>query len=794
MEMVYRIRTMLTSLCLCLVAASQVSGARAVIRPVGYSPQQARDLGLEIHRATPLRVIGVGQPVYLESIHEGTYSWSLTVPEGSSTTLSSTNTREVYLVPDQTGPYSVSLDFIDSKGSSSTDTDTITAAVYVGVGTVSGDSATEFQCAYCHEEKAASWELTGHASLMQRGLDGTASLYYEESCIACHSTGYDTLAVNDGFDDRAAQEGWVFPDSLYEGVFDTLVAGYPRTAQMAHIQCESCHGPGSEHQGSSGPIGLSYSTGVCAYCHDEQEAEGCGCSTYETYFYTEQWRNSRHGNKYSTEEDFNVEGGSCVPCHTAEGFFEVNVREDHQATAPYNNLHGITCAVCHDPHDASGEHQLRTAGDYLSASLSGTSGYKTEGTSATACDICHHLRPDTDVPGTLPHLSHQTDVMKNRAGYRYPGEFYPGGNIHDLVIKGRCTGCHMAPTYGDRLKYIGSHTFATFAAANPDSGGPAEDLYLTEACIGCHGSIGDDFDFKNIQTRVTRLLDQIEAKLVLYAEDAPAGMQGKPRYSREDMEAGIITEAQMNAAYNWYIFTNDGSKGVHNPFLTRGILEDALSDLGGPELVCDQNADGSINILDVISLLLFQRDNKGDLDGDFNFDGTADISDAVSMLVAQFSGTCSDASIQLASAGTSQNVKFEGLSSEDIEYLERMISTMELTAEERAAFGEALYGSTGQASLPKAFALKQNSPNPFNPSTTIAYAVQEGSPVQVRLEVFDIRGRSVRVLVDDLKQAGTYNVFWDGTDETGKKIASGVYFYRMRAGEFLQIRKMVLLK
>jgi hypothetical protein len=97
--------------------------------------------------------------------------------------------------------------------------------------------------------------------------------------------------------------------------------------------------------------------------------------------------------------------------------------------------------------------------------------------------------------------------------------------------------------------------------------------------------------------------------------------------------------------------------------------------------------------------------------------------------------------------------------------------------------------------LPKAFALAQNYPNPFNPSTTISYSIPETSnQVGVKLSVFNIRGQLVRTLVDQTQGAGTYNVNWDGTDDRGRQIGSGVYFYRIQAGDFVSTRKMVVLK
>jgi len=99
-----------------------------------------------------------------------------------------------------------------------------------------------------------------------------------------------------------------------------------------------------------------------------------------------------------------------------------------------------------------------------------------------------------------------------------------------------------------------------------------------------------------------------------------------------------------------------------------------------------------------------------------------------------------------------------------------------------------------KATLPKAFALSQNFPNPFNPSTTVAYDIPEGKEVQVRLNIYNVRGQLVRTLVDEVKSEGSYQIQWDGNSNNGQKVSSGVYFYRLVAGEFNQTRKMVILK
>jgi PKD repeat protein len=94
--------------------------------------------------------------------------------------------------------------------------------------------------------------------------------------------------------------------------------------------------------------------------------------------------------------------------------------------------------------------------------------------------------------------------------------------------------------------------------------------------------------------------------------------------------------------------------------------------------------------------------------------------------------------------------------------------------------------------VPDQFALVQNFPNPFNPETTIAYDLSERAPV--RLEIYDILGQRVRVLMDEVQVAGRYQVRWDGRNAMGQGVGSGVYFYRLQAGRFNQVRRMLLLK
>ena len=101
-------------------------------------------------------------------------------------------------------------------------------------------------------------------------------------------------------------------------------------------------------------------------------------------------------------------------------------------------------------------------------------------------------------------------------------------------------------------------------------------------------------------------------------------------------------------------------------------------------------------------------------------------------------------------------------------------------------------GAGGAA--PQHFALAQNRPNPFNPTTTIEYTLAD--PGRVTLTIFSATGGRVRTLVDETQvpKAGGFAVVWDGRDDGGRSVASGVYFCRLEAGQFSKTRKLILVK
>jgi len=102
--------------------------------------------------------------------------------------------------------------------------------------------------------------------------------------------------------------------------------------------------------------------------------------------------------------------------------------------------------------------------------------------------------------------------------------------------------------------------------------------------------------------------------------------------------------------------------------------------------------------------------------------------------------------------------------------------------------------SQDKTKIPVTFSLFQNSPNPFNPVTTIQYSIPAGESKHVTLNVYDLRGALVRTLVDDISNPGYYSIIWNGRDEVGTRVSSGIYLYQLKAGEFTKSNKMILMK
>jgi len=565
------------------------------LRPV--TPSDVKDYALPTGTQTSagLTTIGVGQPAYLEAQISlaipvsdivsvdwvltnkppGSTAALVTSPLGANVPVYSPADRLVAQVagrrllrPDLTGSYTVVATIVTASNGTTNLTQTITAGTYAGANT----------CSFCHSggvgapDKYSGWTNTLHSKMLTSAIDGLKSDHYSKNCISCHTVGYDvnTNAVSGGFDDVAAQLGWTFPTVLTNGNW----AAMPEALKnLSNIQCENCHGPGSEHFYSDGILGntnrisVTFNEGDCGQCHDSKN----------NHKNNAEWANSKHA--ITTTDPSGRE--SCVGCHTGSGF----ARRAAGATTLPTDYNAITCSGCHDPHDATKPHQIRMAGP---VTLMDTTTTITNAGAGALCMNCHLSRRnaidyvETASPSSHfgPHEGPQADMLAGANAITY-GKTIPS-SAHSAVVEDSCVHCHMQSVAATEPGFLhaGGHTFNV----SWDTG--TNKVELVGACKECHGPIStfnfarDDYDgdgiIEGVQTEVQHLMDKLAFLL------PPVGVP-----KSELAIDSTWTRPQLRAGYNYQFVNADGSKGVHNAAYAVGILKASISDLSG-----DANNDG----------------------------------------------------------------------------------------------------------------------------------------------------------------------------------------------------------
>ncbi|MEX0893559.1 MAG: multiheme c-type cytochrome [Gemmatimonadota bacterium] len=388
-------------------------------------------------------------------------------------------------------------------------------------------------CGGCHVGQNAEWRQTAHAhawsSLQESG-------HAAETCEGCHTVGargnhVETVAV-----------GWT-------------ATGDPR---YQDVQCESCHGPGLQHvtdPDASQPL-ASIEVGPDA-------TSGCGeCHTGAHNPFVEEWAASRHGRR----TNFASTRDACVGCHEARGALDswgvsanFTERQGHEDVVP------ITCAVCHDPHDATNPRQLRFPIDVPSV----------EG---NLCMKCHHKRavPDLARPSYGPHSPQGPLLLGTDVGWIPPNFAYEPGSIVATHGTGQnprlCAGCHVMrseftdPATGEFLLNASGHLFKAIPCVNAaglptasEDCAPAERTYRSCTAGGCHGS---EDAVRSVLGVVRIRLDALETTLNALLEQVPAG-----EFNDGD---GRLSTAE-GARFNAQLAAQPGS-AIHNPFLVEALL------------------------------------------------------------------------------------------------------------------------------------------------------------------------------------------------------------------------------
>ncbi|MES2123253.1 MAG: multiheme c-type cytochrome [Gemmatimonadota bacterium] len=426
-------------------------------------------------------------------------------------------------------------------------------------------STKQTTCGNCHSGHQANWATTHHATAYSVlvGSGGASG-----SCFGCHT-------LNERGNGLLVASGWnVLPDPGYQDV-----------------QCESCHGPGTEHvklpeNKAKWPLArltLTKASASCAACHT-------GIHTP----FAEEWAASGHA-KLETAP-INNTTSNCKNCHEGRqalkswGVVTNYVERDSVAPSP------VTCAVCHDPHGSPNSHQLRFPID-------------TPDPDQNLCMRCHLNRGAPTVSSSSPHGA-AGYVLLGIAGYRPAGVSIDTQVVlttHSSEANPRlCAGCHVNkfdvtdPATGSFVFHSTGHSFRPVPCVD-GAGKPTESTdcaYTTAArtfksctTAGCHGS----------QAVAAGLLTSLRNSLASMSDQIWLDLNGNKSLDAAPVDGGylaiikrdrptelstttVITPAK-GALFNVSLFGEDrsghqdGSFGVHNPILARALLSANITEL-----------------------------------------------------------------------------------------------------------------------------------------------------------------------------------------------------------------------
>ncbi len=463
-----------------------------------------------------------------------------------------------------------------------------TDGVYIGIGHINvgvgmyaptvtpyymGDQA----CAQCHSGVHPQWKQTAHAKAWDTMMNSGSAASY---CYKCHSVGYEGPAGNSGYDEAPI-------------------------LKFTNVQCENCHGPGSSH--ASNPpeynMQVTFSAENCGKCHQGAHAP-----------YFDEWKESPHAWSTEAGSAWMTEFGgsnraSCWGCHegVAAGYrLSGDLNKFYGSGAVANRppttempLSNISCATCHNSHDATNPGQLRTVNNVYLVTANGESPVVTDGGVGKLCMQCHHARrgPDSQVTQGYanfgPHANPQADMMAGKSAYHpvAPAGFPWAGPSH-LRVQNSCKTCHL-----NRIEF--SSTTGTAVTGHTF-------LPKVEACANCHGAISSfddikalyDFDgdrkVEGVQSEVQGLMDVL--KMALLASGLDTTGTTFVRALGDTTRAKI---KQRAAGFNWVYVENDKSLGVHNPDYAVQLLQQSYRHLTGQDVPAAAIARGDNMVADV---------------------------------------------------------------------------------------------------------------------------------------------------------------------------------------------------
>jgi len=420
------------------------------------------------------------------------------------------------------------------------------------------------KCGLCHEEKYNSWTNTAHhgalGSLKAIGQGANAF------CLPCHTVGAGRTG---GFKDEAT------------------------TPALAGVQCENCHGPAGGHSQKTSDVTkqpvITLSAKVCGGCHSD--AHHPTFEEWETTLHAEVSPDVAVGILSTNAATSSARMLACGPCHSGAVRQALLAAAENQVAPVLPNPKeaaeiGVTCVVCHDPHESTAHgSQLRypkaSMADYTYSTSTNTTFAAQYNPNIVVCGQCHNSRNAawTDTSRS-PHYSPQYNIVIGTRGY-YEGTNAPPQSPH-RDIPNQCAHCHTHP-----------HSVAQPTEANPNFTGHDFAPRMT-SCEPCHDAEEATLFTESTQTYTKSRIATVKGLLEQWAlTKAPADLKTKygslaweytsignlstptPTVTAgpNSTEQKSIPDAVKQARYNLYLVSKDGSGGVHNGRYTRFLLK-----------------------------------------------------------------------------------------------------------------------------------------------------------------------------------------------------------------------------
>jgi predicted CXXCH cytochrome family protein len=408
-------------------------------------------------------------------------------------------------------------------------------------------------CGNCHTGAQGQWAMSAHADAWA-GLQESG--HAQGFCEDCHTVGPLGNPVDDG-------GGWAS-------------TGDPR---YHDVQCESCHGPGETHVGEPGSM-----QPLAAISLGEGADQACGeCHSGSHHPFADEWAQSAHAEPWGEFFPGGVDQGAaaalrpeCQACHEGKGALRAWGVEPSYAEAGSDEVHPVTCAVCHDPHGSPNEGQLRFA-------------VNTPSIEEHLCARCHNRTTNPNPAsshGLEPH-SPEAALLVGEAGWFPPGAEIGQGQIagtHGSEANPRlCATCHVAQfevtdeETGEFQFSATGHLFAAIPCVDDQGIPTAGDCEVTttarsfQSCTasGCHGS--QQAASSALQVASNRLQDRAD-QLLSQLEQVDPGLDESG--GEIDPSDPTFTVAE-GAFFNYHLAVFGGSTrggAAHNPFLTEALL------------------------------------------------------------------------------------------------------------------------------------------------------------------------------------------------------------------------------